>query len=154
MLSKEAFWERAEKVSSVCPVIIRCPDDGWRAYFDEYTAIDAEGIGVYDLWGIDPETHEDFVPLWLKDAERTNTVVITHIGGLPPKAGDFYTLSQNSFAPLIRMKDEDDGTRELGFGSGKFVPKGLRVFLILGPDERLDRFYLSRCGVIDTDRDV
>ena len=151
MQSKEEFWENAEFVSDEMPVVIRCDTDEWTAYFDDYTLIDAVLISKSELFGIDYINRVHFKPAWLKDAERTNTLVLINLDQVPvrPDADDDTVKSQMDFAHLIRDKYEDDAYRELGVGSGIFVPRSLRVFIVLPYKYAFNRFFFSRCAQIE-----
>lgn len=151
MLSKEEFWDVAEFASELMPVVIRCDSDKWKAFFDNYTLIDAVSISRSELFGIDYSARKHFKPEWLKDAERTNTLVLIGLDQVPTRSDDLEKKTQIDFAHLIRCKDEDDAYRELGLGSGIFVPRSLRVFIVLPYNYAFDQFFFSRCAQITID---
>lgn len=145
MLSREGFWDVAEFTSDIGPTVIRCDTDAWKTYFDDYTEVDAASIGRSELHGIDYVKRTHFKPLWLIDAERTNTLVLTNLDRVPVHSADPAEKTQIDFAHLIRLKDERDEYRELGSGSGVFVPQSLRVFIILPKGYAFAPFFFERC---------
>ena len=151
MQSKEEFWTVAEIIADHMPVVIRCHSDEWKSYFDDYTLIDAVSIDRGDLLGIDYKNRVHFKPTWIKDAERTNILVLTRLDQVPVRSDDYTAKTQLDFAHLIRTKDEDDACRELGMGTGVFVPRDLRVFIVLPYQYALDQFFFSRCAQIEID---
>ena len=151
MQSKEEFWDVTGFVSELMPVVIRCDSDKWKAYFNNYTLIDAVSISRRELFGIDYTNRKHFKPVWVKDAERTNTLVLTGLDQVPVRSDDPTVKTQYDFAHLIRCKDEDDACRELAVGSGIFVPRSLRVFIVLLYKYAFDQFFFSRCAQIEID---
>lgn len=147
--SKEEFWNVAGFVADFMPVVVRCDGDEWKAYFDDYTLIDAVAISKSELWGIDYAKRVHFKPAWLTDAERTNTLVLTGLDRLPVRSDDPNEKTQIDFAHLARDKDEDDAYRELGIGTGIFVPRDLRTFIVLPYQHALDPFFFSRCAQVE-----
>lgn len=150
-MSKEEFWDIAELVSNSGPVVIRCDADEWKSYIDDYTLIDAVLIDKSELIGFDYNNRVHFKPAWLKDAERTNTLVLINLDQVPVRfdSYDDTVKTQVDFSHLIREHSEDDAYRELGMCSGIFVPRSLRVFIILPHQYAFDTFFSSRCSHID-----
>ena len=149
MRSKQEFWDVANFASELMPVVIRCDTDVWKYYFDDYALIDAVTISKSDLFGTDYSKRTYYKPNWLKDAERTNTLVLTGLNRLPVKSDNPSEITQIDFEHLIRDKNENDALLELNFGSGIFVPRDLRVFIILPSDYAFDYFLFSRCAQIE-----
>ena len=149
MLTKEEFWDIADFVSEVMPVVIRCDTDAWKEYFSEYTIVDAVSINRSDLFGTDYVKRTYFKPEWIQEAEKTNTLVLTGLEKVPVNSDNPDEKTQYDFSHLLRDKNESDAYRELNFGSGIFVPHDLHIFIILPYNYAFDPFFFSRCAQIE-----
>ena len=110
-------------------MIIRCDGNEWKPYFDDYMLMDPVSISEGELLGIDYRKRVYYKPDWLKDAERTNILVLTGLNLLPVNSDDPSEKTQVHFSRLIREKSERDEYRELGCGTGIFVLRSLLIFI-------------------------